>query len=245
MSENQKRDGGNRWWEYYFLRYFVGTVAGAVIVAFLFRSPSSSLYNSDLSVTKDFGGFGIKEISGLAALGFAYCYAASAPMLLLHATRSQFGRYSTRARWAFWLVTAAVTVVAYFLVARWMSLGWWGRQGAALFLFLVIFLVQIAKIVSAHIDRLKTIGDFYRSLAKVRAMDAPWVSEYVESYRHLREHGNAVSILVLEIVLGFVLLSARGLASAVAIVVLWLLPSAYSWLIGSALEANIVHTPKE
>lgn len=245
MSENQKPDAGNRWWEYYFLRYFVGTVAGAVIVAFLLKFPSSPLHNSNLAVAKDFGDFGIKEITGLAALGFAYCYAASAPMLLFHATRSQFSLHSMRAKWVFWLLTVVIVAATYFSAAKWFSVYWWSRQGAALLLFLIIFLIQIAKIVSANLDRLETIGEFYRKLAKMRATDAAWVSEYVESYRHLREHGNAVSILVLEVALAFVLFSVRGFASAVAVVVLWLLPSAYSWLIGSALESRLVHAPEE
>jgi len=89
MGEGQpkaeKRDTATRWWEYYFLRYFVGTVAGAGAIVFLTRFPGSSLYVSGLPAIKDVGTLEIKEITALAALGFAFCYVASAPSIRVKA----------------------------------------------------------------------------------------------------------------------------------------------------------------
>lgn len=245
MSESPKTDAGSRWWEYYFVRYFVGTVTGAAIVGFLFKFPGSSLYSPGLTVSKDFDNFGVKEITGLAALGFAYCYVASAPMLLFHATRSQFGLRRSRLALALWIATSAVAAIMYFLIASRLSIRLWSHQGAALLVFLVILVVQIAKIAYAELNRLKIISDFYRGIAEARASEKPWVSQYVESYRHLREHGNATAILVFELLLAFVLYSVCNFAYAVAVMLLWLLPSTYTWIIGSTLESRLVRMLNE
>ena len=44
---------------------------------------------------------------------------------------------------------------------------------------------------------------YYRGLAKARAKPHESIAEYVQSYRHLREHGNAFVIVGLELVLAW------------------------------------------
>ena len=39
----EKKNSDNRWWEFYFVRYFVGTAIGAIIVLFLAMSESRRL----------------------------------------------------------------------------------------------------------------------------------------------------------------------------------------------------------
>ena len=233
MAESLAAKGAGRWWEYYGLRYFVGTVAGAIAIVFLGRSPDSPLSRSGFPCFNDLSSLGIKEVTALAALGLAYCYIASAPMLLLHATRAQLGLSPLRFRWRFWARTI-VAIVCFELVV----IGWWSDRWFGALLFLTVFVVQAALIIDAHRDRFRTITLFYDQLAQARGKDNPAVGEYVESYRHLREHGNACAILVLEFVLAFVLVSAREPYLAAWAVTFWLLPSTYAWVIGSLLEAS-------
>jgi hypothetical protein len=70
--------------------------------------------------------------------------------------------------------------------------------------------------------------------------------DFVESYRHMREHGNAVSIVVFELLLAFILWSLRPVGSvggnavlvarAGLILAVWITPAALVWLVGSSLE---------
>jgi hypothetical protein len=62
--------------------------------------------------------------------------------------------------------------------------------------------------------------------------------QYVESYRHLREHANAFSIILMEIVLAFVLASLPGRMWAVLVLV-WIAPASFCWLLGTELEAKL------
>jgi hypothetical protein len=249
MSEGQPKSEGrdtvNRWWEYYLLRYSVGTVAGAVAIVFLAKFPGSSLHRSGSAAIKDFGSLEIKDMTALAALGFAYCYLASAPMLLLHATRAQIGPNLSRAKWIFWLITAGAIAFVYLVTTYCLSIPWWSYPAAGLLVFLGVVGSQVAVIVRAHWDGFETISLFYRNLAKARAIRAASVADYVQSYRHLREHGNALSILALEFALTFVLYSAPRLLVGALVMVFWFLPSTYSWIIGSILEAKLAHTPQE
>jgi hypothetical protein len=108
----------------------------------------------------------------LGAAGLAFCYVASAPILLLHATRAQRGK-ANRPR---------------------TQVGW-----------LSILRTPTAAIV-----------EFCRRLAEERAYDPKEAlgrkrKEYIQPYRDMREHGNALLILVKEAVLTTVLLQATNL----------------------------------
>jgi len=80
-------------WNYYFLRYFVGTVVGAVIVYFLVNNGIFSghdLFNFDqlsFDLPKSIEG---KDVTLFLVLGLAYCYIASAPGTVFHAARGLF-----------------------------------------------------------------------------------------------------------------------------------------------------------
>jgi hypothetical protein len=58
--------------------------------------------------------------------------------------------------------------------------------------------------------------------------------QYVESYRHLREHGNAFFIVFLELLLGTALFYSPF--PWVALLALWIFPAAGVWLFGTLLE---------
>lgn len=232
--------GTSRWWEYYGLRYFVGTVAGAVAIVFLSRSADSPLNRSGFRCFNDLSNLGIKELTALAALGFAYCYIASAPMLLLHATRAHLDLKPLRCRPRLFALALVLVVIALLQLAvvEWLSIVWWSDRWLGALLFLTVIVLQAAMIVDLQRNHFGTIILFYDELAQARAKESRAVEGYVESYRHLREHANACAILVLEFVLALALVSAREPLLAVCAVTIWLLPSTYAWVIGSVLEAS-------
>jgi hypothetical protein len=245
VDDTQKAGPQNRWWEYYFVRYFLGTIAGAIIILFLAKSSSSMLYNSGLTGLEDISDLTVSEITGFAAVGFAFCYIASTPMLLWHATRAHLGLNPLRFRWIFWLITVASILALYLVVAGWLSVPKLSSQGQSLLLFLFIVGAQVATVIAAHCNRFKSITSFYANLARDRADQNPVVGGYVESYRHLREHGNAVSILVLEFALAFILFFAPRRAFAFLAIPIWILPSTYSWFVASLLESNLGSVAKK
>ncbi len=88
MAEDTKKP--SRWWEFYFVRYFVGTVIGFAIVVFLLFEPTSPFHGSnflDTATIKDLTAANILLLSGV---GLAFCYISSAPILVFHALRSAY-----------------------------------------------------------------------------------------------------------------------------------------------------------
>jgi hypothetical protein len=99
----------NKWWEYYAIRYFVGTVVGAGIVAYLNYAPGSP-FEAALLALSDFKDATFTGVSLFAAIGFAFCYVASAPILLLHATREHLRFAGTKTHGGLLLLALAALV---------------------------------------------------------------------------------------------------------------------------------------
>lgn len=233
----------NKWWEYYAVRYFVGTVIGAGIVAFLNGQPGSP-YEGRLTLGGDSKEATFLGVGLVAALGFAYCYIASSPMLILHAMRAHLRLSEFKSHWIRDALILAISIgVAIWLA--WRVLPPPAAAGAGLvigFQFGLAFL--------ALLTQFSVIEAFYRKLATARAAamqkkDEPPSAgtEYVTSYRHLREHGNAFAIVVLEGILAYALFLLPSATCAVYFVAIWLLPATLSWLLGTVLESRFVSTP--
>ncbi|MBE3650927.1 hypothetical protein [Paenibacillus polymyxa] len=84
------------------------------------------------------------------------------------------------------------------------------------------------------------IYKYYNQLAEHRAKreknDA--IKEYVESYKHLREHGNAFFIVLMEIILG-VLLFWFPKIIIISVIGIWVVAGALVWFIGTYLERKL------
>ncbi len=254
MSEvetpEKKRDRPyGRWWDNYFVRYFFGTVVGAAIVLIIGERIAGRFAGSptlrDFIDTLLFNakGMGVGNLIGLGAFGLTYCYIASAPMLILHAGRALlFDPARVNVNNRFWIlisVTGVSLCVAVCLLFR--------GPGRGLFITalpsFLFFCVQATLIVMAHVDRFVVIKDFYINLGQARSNELPG-SEYVDSYRHLREHSNACAIIVLELVLACVLLPlAQSNRCLMVSLVAWLLPAGYCWFIASLLELAFLGAP--
>jgi hypothetical protein len=232
-----------RWWEYYAVRYLVGTILGAAIIAFLNTEPGSP-YEWRLSLGDDGKGAAFLGVGVAAAFGFAYCYIASAPVLTVHATRAHLRLSALRSR-AVLNIGCLVggLVIAWFLVNRYSR----PTGLTALVALVAIPGFQLGLVIRALADRFQTVGAFYWELAEARAQAARAstrraraVEEFLTSYRHLREHGNAVTIVVLELVLAYILFALPSARCALFAIGLWLLPGATSWVVGTALESRLL-----
>lgn len=233
----------NKWWEYYAVRYFVGTVVGAVIVAFL-NGHAGSPYEGRLALGGDSREATFLGVGLVAALGFAYCYIASSPVLTLHATRAHLRLSVLKSNWLGYAACLVVAVGAA-VFAAWQILPPLAAVGTGL-----IVGFQIGLVLLALLTKFSVIETFYRKLAAARAKamrkedEQPSAGlEYLTSYRHLREHGNAFMIVVLEGVLAHALFHLPSATCAFYFIAIWLLPATLAWLLGTVLESRFVSTP--
>ncbi len=99
-----------------------------------------------------------------------------------------------------------------------------------------IFIGQLFLLWLAMSGREQHSFEYYDQLVKRRASADEAGKEYVESYRHLREHGNAFFIVLLEFLLGSVLFYS-SLPWGV-VLMLWILPAVGVWYFGTRLESR-------
>jgi hypothetical protein len=180
---NLSADSNFRWWEFYLVRYFVGTVCGTIIILFLVFLPESEVHKlieNKKILNQTIPSWEPIHLWIYGLIGLAYCYIASGPILFLHAIR-----------------------------------GWFAR---------------------------KKIFNYYTKLSinrSARSSDEA-TREYVESYKHLREHGNAFFIVLLELIFGFMLYKFNGVGMLILIAV-WVSVSASVWVIGTRLEIKFAN----
>lgn len=224
------------WWETYVIRYFVGTVVGGAILLFLNASESSSLKGALLPGIKDLKSLDVGMLTVLAVVGFAFCYIASAPILVLHASRAAqlfpYGKFTSR---FFIFFGTAILCIS-------LSLLMWSAVDPILIssgsIFSIVLLLQIVPLIRSMRKDAQISHQFYEKLADARADLELNRQEYMESYRHLREHGNAFFILLCEGALGIVLIGLPNAGYALICLLLWTLPAAGVWVLGTQLEAR-------
>ena len=243
---------GARWWEFYFVRYAMGTVIGGVIVYLLLRAdPSLSsalLFSKDASLTPT-------DFALLEAYGLSFCYISSVPILSIYVGRyvdmrefvgKKLNRMQLKIFAAVFLIFSAILFLfqgdyANSLVIYWIS-------GLIL---AIITALQVGRLIPIFLNP-GQLYSYYKKLASQRAIDNGTCVELIESYRHIREHGNSIVIVLLEIVLALVLGGLgygwrvpTGLAnntplldimSYATVVFIWIIPGALVWIVGLSLE---------
>ena len=239
------------WWDYYYVRYFVGAIFGAALLLWLQTHAHICAGNQ----CKIGAGSAAVEASALGAIGLAFCYLASAPILVLHALRFQWRNQGFALRTSFDRIGCAVAVGVLGGLVLWAGLYVGLSYGvvvqqlipAVLWIAYVPFvLVVLSQVFLLCKFRMNAIAEGYRWLAIARARDKTKLygkqkSEYIESYRHLREHGNAYAILFAEIVLALALDVSPSWFFVGGLLVLWILPAAFVWFIATQLEFQIDH----
>ncbi len=234
MPKTKKADSDPRWWESYFVRYLIGTITGAAIIYFLSASGKFKyLFDFPGMLNKD-----NTQYFGLLLLGvsgFAFCYVASGPMLVFHATR---GIYSSTM--VMDTIKISISITALFAL---LAFGLMGYSFIATPPYLFILFAQCTLLLCSFTESKKELIQFYKKLAGKRTDDNH--DEYIESYRHLREHGNAIMIIPLEIILGIMLFYLPGSTdlekniTVGAVFFIWILPAGLAWFIANMLERDM------
>lgn len=248
----------SRWWEFYYVRYFVGTIFGTIIIiglTFFVEIDGNSLLKL-LDQPKD--KLTINKIIELAELfefvkvnfwiflliGLAYCYLASAPILVFHAYRASFFKVDNnkiisgkKFNWivvGIYLGTLALILESLIFKKTFLIgiMPWVMLTG--------ILILQIIIIVTCLYGD-KT-SKFYSILTEYRQKEKNNNSRdnYIESYKHLREHGNAFLILLMELLLGLILVKVHQISHITLVIVLWILPATSVWILGTILEAKLI-----
>ena len=241
-----EQNNSQQWIETYVIRYTIGTILGAAIIYILCtRHANLAPLLLGLDVTK----IENSHMFLLLAYGLCFCYIASGPVLILHA-----GRFYPR------LINKDVPKIknlnsgilfggpiVFMLAYMWISypsfsiLSFFELSLASLMIWGQYFVV-------AHIFLYKDyFYDFYQKLSVARAKNEN--QELVNSYRKLKDHGNAFMILFCEIALGVLLDWTNGfeemyIFSNLMLLILWIVPSAAIWIGATNIEYSLVY-PKE
>jgi len=185
----------------------------------------------------------------LAAYGLVYCYIASAPVLVFHAGRFLLKLGTTSRTRIKWLGLCLFLPVVVAIVTHVLSSS---RPAAERVLYFGSFSALAAILWLQVVVVYRTLfnnTELYSFYARLAARREEAIGEIKDSYRHLREHGNSFFIVFLEGVLALVLFGATTLtpfslgaisvtANAVVLVILvaWILPSVFVWVIATVLE---------
>lgn len=250
MVQPEASSPGGRWWEGYAIRYGVGTVVGGVlfyVLCTLNEALRPFLFDASENLESS-------HIALFAAYGFAYCYIASAPILVFHASRWML---KAEADLDELLIRLLIVLSVPLVVAASLYGGDFAASYSARLLFgvsgfiLTLFVWLQFLAIASSLVRSRDLASFYLRLAEERKSANP---ELVESYRHLREHGNAFFVVFLEIAFALVLYAAGEFLhvltpgasqptvalSYVVVVVLWASPAVAIWFVGTAVERAVV-----
>lgn len=246
---NNKQD--SKWWEFYGVRYAQGTVVGAMIVYFLFSQ--NDQLKKILFLPGDSKDFGMAHLALLAAFGLTYCYIASAPILIFHAGRGLLYKSATNptpykgsiARWVvLWALTLPIPLCYYYISTE---------PRIEFKLFAALVLCSFTFIISCQVILLfrifhsgwKETIDYYVAIIDKR--NEQKLTGYIESYKHIREHGNSFMIVLFEFLLAIpifefvsrAILIEDAIANLCLIIIFWLAPAMTIWAFGNKLENHM------
>jgi hypothetical protein len=253
-----KQSESNRWWENYLVRYLMPSIAGVAIVSWLCYQPGDELHTI-LRLPPHGTPLDSWSLILYFLYGNLFCYIASYPVLVFHATRAidtpdrKWGRKLTSGGY---IASAAFTVAALALL----------RLGPSVLRFYLAFalaslltLVQFRRLYLALVRNVQLEGfpnrvsqafAYARALARQRTITGEnglrtWNRDFIETYRHLREHGNSAFIFLLEIPLAALLECvirkpcqelSREMASIAVLLVIWAAPAVFVHALGQQFE---------
>jgi len=249
MPQSNTEENSSRFWEFYAVRYSIGAVLGALIL-FLLVKKNQSL--SDFVFIKAGEPIDLIEVGIFLALGLLYAYLSSAPMLVLHAGRFLIPKGSNSASKSLtFILLNLITPIAFYYFSTIPSAP---TLAICPFVFLASLVLsgQGAIIFNCHSKRSELFA-FYKNLSINRSYAK---GGFVDSYRHMREHGNAFAIVLFEIVLAMLMFATTvymtiqnngyspdtfELATYLGIVIMvWITPAALIWLVACYIEQDFV-----
>ena len=243
-STSNKNNSPSRWWEYYLTRYLLPSIAGSFIVLWLAK-PYYEYFNQSIL---------LKESSfyiALLLLGFSYCYISSFPVLVFHATRGLFFYYKkskkikktehkNKDKKSIFLTVFLIVILSIILETAILNIQ---NEYELSFTETTIYHLTLAfSVIQLLIIFLSTNAQFtyLKNIAKERSKEKN--IEIVESYRHLREHGNAALIFIAELILAIpckVLLKydiIENIDLLLLLFAIWSFPGACVYFFGQYLE---------
>lgn len=243
QEQGSEDHSNSSWWEFYTVRYLLGTAIGTIVLLFLIHHHPDAMPSELVKMLQLL--FPQTSLSGYQAAilglsGLAYCYTASAPILFLHAFRNEV---LTKTHG----IGLGIALVFSIGFAYWLSALKYFSDisssilfGVAIFFLLLQVLTAILflVIVTCKPDQ-STQLKFYSKLAIARGYANSAEKEYIESYRHLREHANALLIVLLEIVLAILLYYSPQRMWGYEICG-WILPGALIYFFAQLMENRFV-----
>lgn len=221
-----------RFWEFYLVRYLSGTIFGVLVIVYLlahYDPQISNIFNtasvkkyviSTLLETTD-------EIKFYKPINSDELRLKQNDMTIV-IEENPVGLTTKRVEFN---LLAAVTVTVMGFLYMYVSS------------MLILFLHTIRKCLFYSINSRPSFYMFYKKLSHKRAERERelQVEEYIESYRHLREHGNAFGILLSEIVFAFLLIHT---SFNIIFICIWFTIGFFSWIIGTLLEIKLVESKR-
>ena len=231
----ESSDQKTRWWESYFVRYLLGTITGAILI-FIFNEvgvfqKSFSINTMLLDKDKQYFAF-----MSLGICGFAYCYISSGPMLVFHSIRGICNKIYL------FLFFGGAAVLSFIVAIYYSKL--FTRPFIAVFLYMIVVLLESALVVFAIFFKSDELYYFYKKLTVARGRQGP--GGYIESYRHMREHGNSILIVPLEVILGAAIIYIPNLINLekhmiiLGLLSLWIVPAGLVWFVSNILEYKMI-----
>lgn len=251
MNEVQNNKSDNkRWWDFYLIRYFIGTLLGCIVFYLIinkFRYPDGTKNDDSILGTNFNDVFEViiepgSTIGLLVILfgGMLFSYISSGPILILHASRLglRFGQLSKRKMkfnsaglMLIILFGSFLGVLVYQLIeiSPWVAL----INLIALVPFLLFIYLWCSDGNSSEETKL---DELCYKIVKKRSAE----NEFPQTYRHLREHGNAFFIVFTEILLGGSLYFASSSSDILVILSCWIIPPLFMWFFANYLEGYLM-----
>ena len=268
-----RSDGGaKRWWDDYLVRYFMPTIAGVAIVIWL-GDIAGKDFQELLLLPKTTSKINTSTLILLLLYGNLFCYVASYPILSFHATRVLDFKGSTWRRSCLdGYKATTVLSLAVLLISFCFPIGW--RYYLAFLLTIAFSGIQLRRICKGLKPKfvfqglrkdVSPVYDYAYAVAKRRSFleettsedltndkrrNMQWRGELMETYRHLREHGNSGFIFLLELTLAGLIYcilvnnahsESRQLSEIGILLALWAFPAVYVHLVAQHLERSFTH----
>lgn len=195
-------------------------------------------------LTQDLYGFNLAQLILLGIYGLAYTYFASAPVLVIHAIRrillakkakSEDESQTTKPCLVLGILIFIGSLLLIFGGAVIWQIGW--LNVAILSLASAYLLLQLI-LLACESRNASALLAHYKKLHTARE------SKCIEtdSYKHLREHGNAFLLVVHNVMLLGVVFAISQTFGAewILLAILWIFPAAGVYMLGHKIEAEMI-----
>lgn len=197
---------------------------------------------------QDLYGFNFAQLALLGIYGLAFTYIASAPVLVMHAVRRNTFSNNKQKSTCSGIVGKVFlwTVLRYFLLIGCVAVFFFSsvlinqNTMITIFIYLILafsglyILLQIF-VLYCEYSQVSYLLEYYKKVHKARQSKCIDIN----SYKHLREHGNAFLLVIHNIIFLAVIFSiAHTFGSEwVLLIVLWIFPASGVYLLGHKIEA--------